>query len=189
MTPRRRSWWRRNRWGLVAFVVLAPLTVGVTFANEWGGYYAQRPSQPVEVDAGSTSDFGGSSWTLTDSERIAGDSDAGREAGLPEGTDLVVATIAVEPKQLDEEGRSAGCSVLLDERASGGEVLRTWGDAQFASIDYDVDPGHESFCDPDLTDPYTFESTFIVPSGAGVDLSVQVEVVSELPRYLRMDLG
>ncbi|MDO9398503.1 MAG: hypothetical protein Q7T71_18315 [Herbiconiux sp.] len=185
----RRSWWRRNWVGLVAFVVLAPVTVAVTFSNEWGRYYAERPSVPVDVARGEAIDYGGATWRLVEAERLPGGSAELQDAGMPEGTDLVVVTIEVEPTQLDAEGRSPLCAVTLDELdAPGGAERRTWTDAIFSSIDYEADPSAENSCVAENTSPYRYESQYIVPSDVEGPLAVQLEVVSELPRYLHLAL-
>jgi hypothetical protein len=188
--PPRRSWWRRNVWGLVATVVLVPTVLFVTFSAEWGRYYAQRPSQPVYVAAGDPVDFGGATWTLAHSERIEADSAAGRDARLPDGTALIVVEVRVDPTRLDADGRGPGCTVELGEVQPGSEVaeVRRWNDAAFADIDYRTDPANETYCNTDLTRPYTLESIFVVPATTGDDLMLQLQVVSEFPRYLRMSL-
>ncbi|MCS5729199.1 hypothetical protein N1031_05440 [Herbiconiux moechotypicola] len=185
-TPQK-GWWRRNAVGLVALAVLAPATVGVMFSTEFGGYISGRPSAPIEVAAEATADFAGASWSLESVRRIAADDPAGQEAGLPEGTDLVVVTTRVEPGELDEEGRSPGCIVRLDELdGAGGAVLRTWSDSAFSAIDHDTADDSSSYCDTELTTPYRLESIFLVPSDAGEHLALQVQVAAELPRYLHV---
>jgi len=187
-TPRRaRTWWRRNWVGLVAVVVLVPATLAVTFSAEWGRYYADRPSQPVPVAAGESIDFAGAGWQVLDSQRISGTSAEGVDARLPAGTDLVVVTVTVSPHELDADGKSPFCDLQLDEMR-GDEVLRSWKDAIFSDIDYTGDPDLGSGCSSAETGDYTFETLFVVPSGASDELAVQLESVNELPRYLRFAL-
>jgi hypothetical protein len=183
-----RGWWRRNAIGLAAFLVLAPATVAITFSTEFGSYASYRPSQPVEVAAGETADFAGSDWRLESAERYSAESPRGEAAGLPGGTDLVVATLTIEPGELDDEGRSPGCTVRLDE-VSAGDVVRSWGDAAFSDLDHETAEGSEATCDPELTEPYRAEWIFLVPSDAGEQLALEVQVVGELPRYLHLALA
>ncbi|MFB2598075.1 hypothetical protein ACEXQE_09810 [Herbiconiux sp. P17] len=183
----RRGWWRRNWIGLVAVAVLVPATLAVTFSAEWGRYYADRPSQPIPVAAGESIDFAGASWQVLDSRRIPSSSAEGVDARLPEGTDLVVVTVSVAPHELDADGKSPFCNLQLDEMR-GSEVLRSWKDAEFSDIDYDGDPDAGSGCSSDETGDYTFETLFVVPSGASDELAVQLESLDELPRYLRFAL-
>ncbi|MCS5720107.1 hypothetical protein N1027_18405 [Herbiconiux sp. CPCC 205763] len=183
----RRGWWRRNAIGLVAVAVLVPTTIAVTFQAEWGRYYAERPSQPITVATGDSIDFAGAGWRVLDSRRIPATSEEGAASRLPAGTDLVVVTVAVSPRELDADGKSPYCDLQLDEMR-GSEVVRSWKDATFADIDYDRDPDVGSGCSSDETGDYTFETLFVVPSGATDELAVQLESVDELPRYLRFAL-
>jgi hypothetical protein len=187
VTGARRSWWRRNGIGLVAVVVLVPATLAVTFSAEWGRYYADRPSQPITVAAGERADYAGAGWQVLDSRRIAGTSDEGAEVGLRAGTDLVVVTVAVSPHDLGADGTSPYCDLQLNE-LRGGEVVRSWKDASFADLDYESAPDALTGCSSEETGDYTFETLFVVPSGASGDLAVQLESVDELPRYLRLAL-
>lgn len=181
------GWLRRNAVALTAVVVLVPVTLGVTFSNDWVAYYSTRPSQPVEVDAGSAADFAGTGWRVEGTERIAGGSAEALAADLPGGSDLVVVTVAVTPRELDEEGASPFCEVRLEEQ-SGGETARSWGDATFDPIDFEGADDAESGCTTDLTAPYRFEALFVIPSSVDSALALHLEVGDELPRYLSLRL-
>ncbi|WP_216364026.1 hypothetical protein [Subtercola boreus] len=178
---------RRNGIALGAVVVLVPLTLGVTFSNEWVAYYANRPSQPVAVAAASTADFAGTGWAVESSRRIAADSAEGVEAGLPSGSQLVVVTVDVTPRELSGEGKSPYCTLRLEEQGRG-ELARTWGDATFDAIDYREPEGVESGCNTDLATPYRMEAKFVIPGDVQTTLALRLEVVDELPRYLSFTL-
>lgn len=181
------GWLRRNAIALGAVVVLVPATLGVTFSNEWVNYYSTRPSQPVSVDSGAAADFGGTGWRVEGSRRVGSASPEGAEIGLPGGSNLVVVTIDVTPRELDEKGASPFCQVRLEEQ-TGGERARSWGDATFDPIDFDIPDGVESGCTTDLTTPYTFDALFIIPSTVDSALAVHLELADELPRYLSLRL-
>lgn len=181
------GWLRRNAFALVAVVVLVPVTLGVTFSNEWVNYYSTRPSQPVVVDAGSTADFAGTGWRVDSTQRITSTSTEGMEARLPAGSDLVVVTVDVTPRVLDEKGLSPFCELRLEE-AGGGELARSWGDAEFDPIDYEGADGVESGCTTDQTGAYRFEALFVIPSTVDAALALHLEVGDELPRYLSLRL-
>ncbi|PPF78932.1 hypothetical protein C5B96_13955 [Subtercola sp. Z020] len=181
------GWLRRNGLALAAVVVLVPLTVGITFSNEWISYYAERPSQPVVVGAGAAADFAGTGWRIEGSRRIAADSAEGADASLPAGSQLVVVTVGVTPRELDDEGTSPFCEVRLQE-AGGGELARSWGDASFEPIDYRVSEEAETACTSELTTPYRFEALFVIPAEVDTALVLRLEVVEELPRYLALTL-
>ncbi|RFA13710.1 hypothetical protein B7R21_07705 [Subtercola boreus] len=185
--PKRRGWLRRNAFALAAIIVLVPLTLGITFSNEWVNYYSTRPSQPVVVDPGQSTDFAGTGWAIEGTERISSTSPEGREADLPGGSDLVVVTVSVTPRDLDEKGESPFCEVRLEER-DRGELARSWGSAEFEPIDYDEPEGVESGCTTDRTAPYKFEAQFVVPSDTTEALALHLEVGDELPKYLSLTL-
>jgi hypothetical protein len=180
------GWLRRNWIALAAVVVLVPATLALTFSAEWGRYYAERPIEPVVVERGEPADFAGTGWRVADVRRVAADSAPGVEAGAPAGTDLVLVTIAVKPRELDAEGRSPGCGVQLAE-LRGDDVVRTWKDANY-SVDHVPAHGVETICTPDLTAGYRFETVFVVPRDTGDELVVDLELVNELPRFLRLAL-
>lgn len=186
----RRTWWRRNWIGLVALAILAPATIAYTFSNEWGAYYSERPSQPVQLAAGEAAEFGGATWQLESAVRFGSSSAEGEAAELPDGTDLVVVQIGVQPGEPDAAGLAPGCDVKLDALSAplsdGGAVLRSWGDAGFDALDYDFDPALATYCDTEVTAPYVMEQIFLVPSGTGDDFALQLETISELPRFLHL---
>ncbi|WP_291054073.1 hypothetical protein [Herbiconiux sp.] len=180
-----RRWWRRNRWGLLGILVLAPATIALTFSNEWGGYYAERPSVPVGVAAGERAEFGGTAWQLIGAERIPGDDPAVADAGLPEGADLIVVSVAVDPQLAEGVTSSSMCTFVLNELADGS-VLRSWRDALSSGVEYVADPDAAVGCDSERTSAYTAESHFVVPEDAGDEFAVDVQLGSEFPRFLRL---
>lgn len=172
-----RGWLRRNWVPLAALVVLLPATIGLTFSAQWLGYFATWPTQPTVVAVSQTAPYADAGWTVVDSERVAADSDAGRDAGLPEGTDLVSVSIRVEP-----DGESPFCSLALDELRDD-TIERTWDTDQFYNA------ADRTGCDTDYSVPYSFEVAFLVPSDAGTDgtaLAVNLSSPDELPGYLRL---
>ncbi|MDF2444089.1 MAG: hypothetical protein JWR01_2292 [Subtercola sp.] len=181
------GWLRRNAIALIAVVVLVPVTLGVTFSNEWLDYYSNRPSQPVTVDPGAAADFAGTGWRVDSTRRITSTSTEGADARLPGGTDLIVVTVDVTPRVLDENGLSPYCELRLEE-AEGGELARSWGDAAFDPISYDGADDAQSGCTTDLTTPYRFEALFVIPSSVDGALTLNLEALDELPRYLELRL-
>jgi hypothetical protein len=183
------GWLKRNMVALVAVAVLAPTTVAVTFSTEWNTFLSTRASEPVEVAEGLAARFDGAEWRVAGSERISAESREGTDAGLPAGSDLIVVTIEVTPGDLSADEESSSCTVRLGEYEGTGDTpRRSWGDATFAAIDYRAPEGAETGCSPDITDPYTMTSTFVVASDASDNLGVQLEVADQLPRYLLLRL-
>lgn len=61
---RRPSWWRGNRWALVALALLLPATaVGIGW-HEWHNWFGfgARPVAPLEVESEKSVDFAGADW-------------------------------------------------------------------------------------------------------------------------------
>jgi hypothetical protein len=182
------GWWRRNRVALVAVVLIAPVTVGVVFQKEWGGFGAGPSAAAVEVAAGDDAFYGGTGWRVTGVDRIRWSSAPGAERELPTGTDLVVVHLAVTPGDL-EGGESTGCTLELDE-GEGDRSARLWKPAPSTYVPYDPDDGASTYCDPSRTSPYELAASFLVPVDAGEDASLRlsVEAADELPRFLRITL-
>ena len=181
------GWLRRNHRALLAVLVLLPATLGIMFANQWLGYFDEWPSRPVPAAAGETIEYGNARWSVEASDRVLGDSAAGRERDLPTGTDLLVVTVAVDPTGTGPDGKPDLCSARLEE--SGGQhATRTWSNQGPISLD---GPGPErTSCSSKLTTPYTFDAEFVVPAEAGESssLSVSIVVVEALPEYASLAL-
>lgn len=184
-----KRWLRRNAVALVAIAVLAPTTIAVTFHSEWNSFLSTRATQPLEAAQGHAVRYADTEWRVRGSERIAGGSREGIDAGLPAGSDLLIVTIDVDPGNLAEGDESRFCMVRLAEYSgSGNDPSRSWTDAMFSPIDYRVPEGTETGCSPDIHVPYTFTSTFVIAGDAGDSLGLHLEVAEELPRYLLLRL-
>jgi hypothetical protein len=182
-------WLKRNAAALVAVAVLTPATIAVTFSTEWSSFLTSRATQPVEVAEGLTAEFDGAEWRVAGTERISSDSRQGVDAGLPAGSDLVTVTVEVDPGNLTAPDESSFCTVRLGEyEESKNTAIRSWGDATFAAIDYRIPEGDKSGCSPDIIEPYTFTSIFVIANDAGDNLGVLLEVPDRLPRYLLLRL-
>jgi hypothetical protein len=184
-----RRWLKQNAVALVAVAVLAPATVAVTFSTEWSSFLTTRPTQPIEVADGLAAEFDGAQWRVARTERISSASREGVDAALPAGSDLVLVTVEVDPGNLTGEDKSSFCTVRLGEyEGSRDTAVRSWGDATFSGIDYRTPDGVESGCSPDIIEPYTFTSTFVIADDASDDLGLLLQVSDELPRYLLLRL-
>jgi hypothetical protein len=183
------GWFKRNGIAAAMILVLVPATIAVTFSTDWGTYLSSRPTQPVDVGVGHSTQFNGTQWRVADSHRISAESREGVDAGLPAGSALIVVTIEITPEELNADGKSSYCTVRLGEYdGASDDPTRTWGDAISAPIDYRIPEGTESGCSREIVDPYLVTSTFVVAGDAGDNLGVQLEVGEELPRYLLLRL-
>lgn len=173
------GWWRRNRWGFAAFVVVLPLSVWTVFATGWFTYFESRPTQPVAVTGDTPRYFGGHAFALTDAHAL--DSDT-----VPAGSGLITAVIEVEPGPADADGLTALCELTL-ARADGAGEWRALSLGEFGWRPADRDAA--SGCEADRTSPYLIETAFLVPDDAvDRELVVRLVLASELPRYLSFTL-
>lgn len=184
------TWLRKNAVALIAVLVLAPTTIGVAVANDWGTYLSRTPSQPVEVGDGHSTRFAGTDWRVEGVTTYTETSEEGLSADLPSGTKLVAVTVRVVPDTLDENGKQPGCIVRLGEyRGASSAEIRSWSAEGFSPLGWEYRDDTESYCvsDPepeDLYSPYSFTSYFVVPADASDNLGLQLQVTDELPRYL-----
>lgn len=185
-----RGWLRRNAIALVAIIILFPTAIAITLTTEWGAYNQGRATQAVAVVMGDTADFGGARWTVESARTLDSASGAGRDARLPLGSDLMVVTIRVEPRPLDDADDAddaPSCSTQLVQ-LDGSTVARRWTDAGFSDISWVTAEGVETFCDSEIRTPYSLESLFVVPHATTGDLAIIVEVADQLPRFLQISL-
>ena len=178
------GWWRRNALALGLAAVLLVATVGITSWKEWSDYFGTRPVQPISVDVAAETQFAGATWQLVNV--LAGTSED--VAQIPDGTTMLLVRVQVTP---DPGGEAAPtCSVRLSGRG-GAHGDREWNSAAYRSIGYRTTDGFESYCPPDAVAPYQLEVPFIIPTDSAAetgDLSLVIEVVDQLPQYLRLAL-
>ena len=60
------SWWRRNRWPVLALAVLLPGTLILTTSSEWFDYQNGLYSRPIEVAGGDSVVYGGVEFRVDD---------------------------------------------------------------------------------------------------------------------------
>lgn len=185
----RPGWFGRNRLALLAVLVLLPATLGIMFVNQWVRYFEQWPTRPVDVAVGETVEYGNARWRIEATDRVSGDSAAGRERDLPAGTDLVVVTVGVDPTGTGPDGVPELCTARLEE-SGGVRATRSWTNAAGGAISLDGDGPLLTSCSSELSTPYTFDAEFVVPADAGwsASLTVGITVVDALPDYARFSL-
>lgn len=168
-----RAWWRANRWFVVALVVLVPAAVVVSMIPRWFPY-VQRQPVPEAVALGDTVRYSGADVTLTELTVLDGE-----EWNAPAGTDVVVATLAIDVV----EPVSTICAVEVVSTEHGLE--RTW-DSELYSSDYEVPDEFETLCSFSEEGAYDLQLTYVVPAGQVAEPIVQVRSEAALPRVLRL---
>jgi hypothetical protein len=166
-----RGWWRRNLTALIAVAVLVPATALVLGGNEWWFMYQGRAALPVTAASGERPAFGDAQWGPA-SVREVTDPDL----DIPPGTKILLVEVPVDP----EDG-PLSCTVEgLRELTGAG---RQW-DANSTGFFWD-DPRPTS-CDPEAAGASAFAVPFLVPDDATGPFGLELSVVDELPRYLRL---
>lgn len=168
----KRNWWRRNAVALAAVAVLLPATLGAVFATEWWRMFQAQPVFATVIPAGAQGEWADADWgpaSITDET-------AQYAADLPPGTRVLVAEIPVRPGE-DE----ILCSPPTLRELDG--VGRQWDEAT-TRIDWDYD--RPTLCASDAVGSYTVAVPFVVPDDVQGPLGVDVEVLDELPRFLRL---
>jgi len=176
------SWLRTNRWYFVAIAVLAPLAMLAAMSTNWFPYQERVNGRPIPVAEGDNVEYSGARWSLDNSFVVTARSEAGRSAELPENTELVVASVRIDPSGAG--GKSPSCTVQLKDR--DGE--RTWNTAQSREVSVSIDEGASSNCDSTRLDSYLLQVLFLVPEGAGEGAHLIIETPDGLPGLLSLAL-
>lgn len=175
------TWLKSNRWYLLAIVVVGTFAMLAAMSTDWFAYEERVNGRPVSVQPGETVDYARSAWTLEDSFIVPASSPAGKSAELLEGTELVIASIRVNPSAVGGDGSS--CTLTLQDR----DGVRTWDQARGSDTTVEVDPGATDYCNSD-PETYLLQAMFIVPEGAGEGAKLLVETFGEAPRLLSFSL-
>jgi hypothetical protein len=172
------TWWRRNRWFLVALAVIVPAAVLVALSDGWFSYAEMEQGRATVVASGESGDYAGATWSVTDAGAIAADTDAGESIGLLPGTSLVVVTLEVEPG--DEP---PSCTLELEDAVG----TRLWDPATY-DVDVSADDDAETYCPTDAEGPYTLQTWFVVPDDAVKDSRLRLSTLDGLPELLLFEL-
>jgi hypothetical protein len=180
------SWLRRNRLALSIVVVLLPVTLVITFANQWFAYYAAWPSQPLDVAVGEVVDYGDADWRIEGSRRFTAASPEGQARRAPAGTDVVVVTVWIDPSRQADDEDARLCTARLEESGGTGPD-RGWSNAAGGAVRLSGTAPELTSCNSEQSGPYTFDAEFIVPpdAGQGSSFTLGVAVTDQLPAYAR----
>jgi hypothetical protein len=168
-------WLKRNRWYLVALVVLIPGALLVSLVPRFLPYLGAQP-QYQDVALGETVRYSGADFELTDLVVLDGD-----EIAAPLGADVVVATFVVD---VVEPPESSLCRLFVVSTAGG--VERSWEAEQYLDSDYEVDERYEQSCDLSEAGPYDLQVTIPVPRGQVTDPVIELSASAALPLVLRL---
>lgn len=166
-----RAWWRRNAVALGVIVVLAPVTAAAISFNAWQDINAVHRITVAEGDQIEYADaeVGPLRARFDDLEDI------------PRGTRVVAVEIDIRP---GDGAFSCSRPMLLETTG----LHREWRDST-TSIDRPYDPDRVTYCDSELTDPYTVEFDFLVPEDAVGPFQLELEDPDGAPDVLRLALA
>ncbi|KQY47854.1 hypothetical protein [Cellulomonas sp. Root137] len=204
--PTSRSWWRRNRWALVALPValaLALVAAGDRVRTLW---WEQDLRRPTTVEAGETAQFhqrvyDGAGGTLPVDVEVRLDG-VGEATTLPEDMELPAGTRAVQVDltlSADPDVVLTGCSLAVRDAAGTryGYVASGWGALQSATPCVPEDaPGpwpplgdlEDALSDPDdLPRPATWSVSPVVVVPDGVEIA-DVALWWQMPHYVLLEV-
>jgi hypothetical protein len=170
------DWLRRNRWYLIALVVLVPAAIVVALVPRWFPYQQDQP-QPEVVARGETANYSGAEISLRDLEILDGE-----EWNAPLGADIVVATLSIDVLEATESTRCDIAVVSVD-----GDLERFWPSAIGDVGDYDIPDELSGTCSFSTAGAYELQLGFEVPAGQVTAPSVQISSSIALPRVLRLN--
>ena len=181
-----RSWWRRNRWPVLAVAVLLPGTVILTTSSEWFDYQNGLYSHAIVVAEGESAEYGGTDFRVTDTAIVRGGTDGGEELELDPDLDLIVAVLDVTPG--DEPVDS--CDLQISATSPEHPERRRWN----ANVDlprkFPPTGDSQTTCSDTEGEPYRLVVAATIPSGAAETGSwVVIEKLGLSPDYLELELS
>ncbi|SKA99302.1 hypothetical protein SAMN06295879_2758 [Agreia bicolorata] len=180
------SWWRRNRWPVLALAVLLPGTMILTTSSEWFDYQNSLYSHAVTVPDGESAVYGGVEFRVDNTVLVRGGTEGGDELELDPGMDLIVAILEVTPG--DEPVDS--CNLTISATSPEHPERRTWN----ANVDlprkFPPTGDSQTTCSDSEGKPYRLVVAATVPGGATETASwVDIEKLGLAPDYLALELS
>lgn len=170
-----RGWLRRNRWYLVALLILIPVAAVVSLVPRWFPYQQNQP-HPEAVAMGDTVRYSGADIQLTALELLDGD-----EINAPAGADVVVATLSIDVVDPPEVAR---CEIHVVSAEAGFEQF--WDAESFSDSDYRIPDRFATLCSLSEPGSYDLQLTFLVPRGQVTEPVIELSSSAGLPRVLRL---
>ena len=181
-----RSWWRRNRWPVLAVAVLLPGTVILTTSSEWFDYQNGLYSHAIVVAEGESAEYGGTDFQVTDTAIVRGGTDGGEELELDPDLDLIVAVLDVTPG--DEPVDS--CDLQISATSPEHPERRRWNANVDLPRQFPSTGDSQTTCSDTEGEPYRLVVAATIPSGAAETGSwVVIEKLGLSPDYLELELS
>lgn len=167
------TWWRSNRWFLLALAVLIPVAAVVALMPRFLPYLDAQP-RIEHVGRGDAVRYGGADFQLAGLVVLDG-----ATVDAPAGADVVVVTVAVDVV----DPQDAYCDVDLVSDESGWE--RVWWPGSDAG-DLQVRDPFESSCDLSEERSFLLQQLFVVPHGEVTAPALEITTFDESPRVVRL---
>lgn len=180
------SWWRRNRWPVIALAVLLPGTVVLTTSSEWFDYQNGQYSHAVPVADGESGSYGGTDFRVDDTVIVRGGTEGGDELELDPALDLIVAILEVTPG--DEPADS--CTLQISATSPEHPERRRWNANVDLPRQFPSTGDSQTTCSDTEGEPYRLVVAATVPTGATETGSwVVIEKLGQEPDYLELELS
>jgi hypothetical protein len=180
------SWWRRNRWPLLALAVLLPGTLVLTTSSEWFDYQNGLYSHAITVPEGESAVYGGTEFRVDDTAIVRGGTEGGAELELDPKLDLIVAILDVTPG--DEPADS--CTLLISATSPEHPERRSWNANVDLPREFPSTGDAQTTCSDTEGEPYRLVVAATVPSGAAETGSwVVIEKLGQAPDYLELEVA
>ncbi len=180
------SWWRRNRWPVLALAVLLPATVIVTSSSEWFDYQNGLYSHAITVPTGESGVYGATTFVVDDTVIVRGGTEGGDELELDPELDLIVAILEVAPSDHPADS----CTLQIAATSPQHPERRTWNANVDLPREFPSTGDAQTTCADSEGEPYRLVVAATLPSGAADTGSwVVIEKVGQSPNYLELELS
>jgi hypothetical protein len=198
MTPnpapaRPRGWWRRNIWGLLVLPPVVALSVAVPFREEvYDRWFQAEPRVPVTATQGVWVGYAGARLRLVESGLVDQVVDRAKKPFTVPGAKVWRARVGIDEPN---EKALGGCQVFLED-AAGRQYSDRPQELNGASLPVGVgckppihlDDGPSSGPSPSGARVRFEQTYFFVLPEAAEPVAVRVEVLTQMPRYVRFTL-
>jgi hypothetical protein len=182
------GWLKRNRWALLALVVLVPAAIAAALSIETFRYYGAQSQQGTRVPEGEPGSYvperpvpededappldppPPASMLLSDYLIVPWNSEGGRGVGLLEGSEAVSILIEIDATGMPDDVYN--CDAILVAPGPGGE--REWQIASGDDIDYYPSGDLHASCDLHSGEKFVWEAVFVVPEGVAADADLYI---------------
>jgi hypothetical protein len=180
-----RTWLRGNRWTLIALVVLAAASVWWSLRWDWQEYQDNTPTKVIDVARGDVAAYDGGTFSLYDLVVLEGDTERGRQYGVLEGTDVVVADIEITPRPGGDPDDFVSCDIDLLAPSPQGQ--REWRPEVSDPTTYGPGYSGATGCNISGGPSYILRQYYVIPAGgADVDPTLQVTILEAIPLTLHL---